>query len=338
MDCWNGPDRPEPGERRARPAKGLLEERRRKDRSNRRLYRGSDERFAQEHTAEGQNFHRPMQSRSARPSVPPGIRGVTSDGWQWLGKPIRYDVHYRFSRDRACVEFRISVYEDEVPHGTGLTGASDDPTGWSMHLDIQSLRRAYTVIEESMLFPAQITIAELGYAQRLRTEQFFEMWRKGSADAEQELADDWHRLVAYHLRRWEVRDGPRSLFHIRAAFASGRTSMASAKVFTTAATAHRLRYHGLKHTLADQIYTVDLATSDPITGVLTSAWGGDRKLDVSSLPPLKVQVQREAPRASWGDADVAGTQHSSAFGQGDEAFLDEWREDCDGPLRACSVQ
>lgn len=334
MDCC-GPENASPGGRRAlREGSAFLK--------NKQRLANVDyaERFAQEDSGEGYVDHYPSKSSPARPVVPPAKRNVTSDGWQWIGKPLRYDVHYRFAQEKACVDFRISAYEDDMPSGTSLTGASDDPAGWSIRLDIPSIRRAYTIVQDALLFPKDVKIVEFSYAQRQRLLQFFEMWRQRSVEAEQQLESNWELLVAYHLRRWEVRDGTRPLVQIRTAFASGRTNMASAAVCATAATAHRLRYHSLRHTISDQIHAVDVATSDPVTGVLTSAWGGDRKFDVRSLPPLKVHVRRETPSAFVeSDSEFHSVRRQLQFKSGNaEAFVDEWREECDGSFRACSIQ
>ena len=210
----------------------------------------------------------PRKGGRSRASVPPWRGKVAEDGWHWIGVPLRYDVHFQFSRPRGCVEFRIAILEKGDEPGCADTGATDDPSGWRLRLDLESVRRAFAAIELALLRPRDVIVTELNYAQRLRTEQFFSLWRAWSQEVEQSGDEDSY--VAFHLRQWEIRDGMRALVFIRSAFASKPTSTQSAMVRAPAATAHRLLYHRLRHTTSEQIYSVDLGTSDPVTGIQIS--------------------------------------------------------------------
>lgn len=279
----------------------------------------------------------PREGRRGRASEPPWRGKVAEAGWHWIGVPLRYDVHFHFSRARSCVEFRIAILEKGDAPGSAETGATDDPSGWQVRLDLESVRRAIAAIEQALLQPRDVIATEFSYAQRLRTQQFFSLWRGWSKEMEQSGDED--TCLAFHLRQWEIRDGMRALVFIRSAFASRPTTTQSAMVRAPAAHAHRLLYHRLRHTTSGQIHCVDLCTSDPVTGVVTSAWGGGGQIDMNRLPSLRIHIRREGRGEAVSSTLDPWSEGSTVVAGGCPMMMDEWQEGLDGPLlKACSLQ
>lgn len=227
------------------------------------------------------------------------------DGWRWVGERLPYDVYYRFAGRKGCVEFKVEVTDlrgERQLQDLGMEKAAE-PEEWAYRLDVPSIRRAFGSVEHALLFSRDIpTYLPLSAAQRTRALQFFKEWMRWSDRAEEDV--DEHHTVGFHLRRWDLRDGPRVLFRIRPEFRVPEIQK------------RMIHYHPLRYALYEYIYAVDLMTADTMTGVLASAWGGtdqarqDNGLSSKfmGLPPLRVQVLPAGPEGA-----VAANQDPNAI-------------------------